>query len=125
MVTWIDGRESDNPDVWARRFNTLGQPLGPEFLVNTDKGGEALGAMPVFHDDGFSVVWSNFNVSRLEILAQRFDAAGTRVGAPALLSLEQDFYDPSAPAVAVAPGGGLLVRLSIPWRTANLQPAAA
>jgi len=109
MVTWIDGREDDNPDVWARRFNGLGQPLGPELLVNTDKGGEALGAVPVFHDDGFSVVWSNFNVSRLEILAQRFDAAGSRVGGAALLSLEQDFYDPSAPAVAVAPGGGLLV----------------
>jgi hypothetical protein len=109
MVTWIDGRESDNPDVWARRLNALGQPLSPEFLVDADKGGEALGAVPVFHDDGFSVVWSNFNVSRLEILAQRFDAAGSRVGGPALLSLEQDFYAPSAPAVAVAPSGGLLV----------------
>jgi hypothetical protein len=109
MVTWIDGRESDNPDVWARRLNASGQPLGPEFLVDIDKGGEALGAVPVFHDDGFSVVWSNFNISRLEILAQRFDAAGSRVGAPAQLSLEQGFYDPSAPAVAVAPSGGLLV----------------
>ncbi len=109
MVTWIDEREAENPDVWARRLNASGQPLGPEFLVDADKGGEALGAVPVFHDDGFSVVWSNFNISRLEILAQRFDAAGWRVGAPALLSLEQGFHDPSAPAVAVAPSGGLLV----------------
>jgi hypothetical protein len=109
MVTWIDNRETENPDVWARRLNASGQPLGPEFLVDTDKGGEALGAVPVFHDDGFSVVWSNFNISRLEILAQRFDAAGSRVGAAVLLSLEQGFYAPSAPAVAVAPSGGLLV----------------
>jgi hypothetical protein len=109
MVTWIDQRETENPDVWARRLNASGQPLGPEFLVDTDKGGEALGAVPVFHDDGFSVVWSNFNVSRLEILAQRFDAAGPRVGAAVLLSLEQDFHDPSAPAVTVVPSGGLLV----------------
>ncbi|MEO6195223.1 MAG: hypothetical protein ABIS20_19565 [Thermoanaerobaculia bacterium] len=109
MVTWIDQRETENPDVWARRLNASGQPLGPEFLVDTDKGGEALGAMPVFHNDGFSVVWSNFNVSRLEILAQRFDAAGSRAGGAVLLSLEQGFYAPSAPAVAVAPSGGLLV----------------
>ena len=109
MVTWIDERETENPDVWARRLTASGQPLGPELLVDTDKGGEALGAVPVFHDDGFSVVWSNFNVSRLEILAQRFDAAGSREGGAVLLSQEQGFYAPSAPAVAVAPSGGLLV----------------
>ena len=109
MITWIDHRETENPDVWARRLSASGQPLGPELLVDTDKGGEALGAVPVFHDSGFSVVWSNFNVSRLEILAQRFDDAGSRVGAAVLLSLEQGFFAPSAPAVAVAPSGGLLV----------------
>jgi hypothetical protein len=109
VVVWIDERETGNPDVWARRFAGAGQALEPEFLVNLDKSGEALGAVPVFHPGGFSVVWSNFNFSTLAIVAQRFNVAGARVGPAVLLGAEQNFFAPSAPAVAVAPGGGLLV----------------
>jgi hypothetical protein len=109
VITWIDEREIENPDVWARRFSGSGQPQGPEFLVDSGKEGWALGAVPVFHGGGFSVVWTNFNIDRLEVVAQRFDAAGARVGPAAPLSLEQGFYAPSAPAVAAAPSGGLLV----------------
>jgi hypothetical protein len=109
LIVWIDDRETENPDVWARRFTSSGQPQGPEFLVNIEKSGEALGAVPVFHGGGSSVVWSNQD-PQWEIVAQRFDGAGTRVGPAVLLSGAPGFYSLyPAPAVAVAPGGGLLV----------------
>jgi hypothetical protein len=111
LIVWIDEREAGNPDVWARRFAASGQPRGTEFLVDTDKTGQALGAVPVFHAGGSSIVWSNFDdiAFELEILAQRFDAAGGRAGSATLLRGEASFYAPSAPAVTLAPGRGLLV----------------
>jgi hypothetical protein len=111
LIVWIDLRESQNPDVWARRFAPSGQPRGDEFLVNVSKVGEAIGAVPVFHAGGFSVVWSNYDdlSSELEIVAQRFDAAGGRVGPETPLQVEAHFYSAGEPAVAVVPGRGLLV----------------
>ncbi|HEV2846990.1 MAG TPA: hypothetical protein VG477_19190, partial [Thermoanaerobaculia bacterium] len=112
LVTWIDARESGNFDVWARRVSDLGALRGPEFRVETDNSGEAGGAVPVAQGDGgFSVVWTEQRLvppfwSMLS--AQRFDAAGGRVGGTVVLT--QAVWNTSvAPAVAAGPDGSLLV----------------
>jgi hypothetical protein len=111
LISWIDERESGNPDVWARRFTPSGQPRGAEFLVSASKEGQALGAVPVFHAGGSSVVWTNFDevTSELKVVAQRFDATAGRVGSETTLQVDADFYADPEPAVIVAPGRGLLV----------------
>jgi hypothetical protein len=110
LISWIDSRERGNPDVWARRFTASGQPRGAELLVSASKNGQALGAVPVFHAGGSSVVWTNFDDVnlQLEIVAQRFDAAGGRVGTETVLRVEAHFYAPEEPAVVTVPGRGLL-----------------
>jgi len=111
LIAWIDVRERDNPDVWVRRFTASGQPRGAEVLVSASKDGQAIGPVPVFHAGGSSVVWTNFDevASELEVMAQRLDATGGRVGAETVLRVEASFYAPEDPAVTAVPGRGLLV----------------
>ena len=93
LVTWVDERETGNPDVWARRLDAGGQPRAPELHVDVENhgNGEAQSAQPLAHGDGgFSVVWSNFLPASpigatVEVRAQRFDALGTRFGPETLV----------------------------------------
>ena len=121
LVTWIDQRETGNPDVWARRVSAAGQVRGPEFRVELNNGGETGGAVPVAHSDGgFSVVWSEQLLVppfRPTLFAQRFDAAGHRVGQPVTLS-EAVWNTNVFPAVAAGPDGNLLVL----WSGIELDP---
>ncbi|MBW8877810.1 MAG: hypothetical protein JF614_22815 [Acidobacteria bacterium] len=104
LVTWVDERETGNPDVWARRLDASGQPRGPEFHVDTDNhgNGEAQSAQPLAHGDGgFSVVWSNFLPASpigatVEVRAQRYDALGTRFGPETLVTGEGADTNPAA-----------------------------
>jgi hypothetical protein len=119
IVTWERGREAfvgstaiPESDIWARRFNAAGQPLGDEFRVNRGVDEEQYGAMPVIHPDGgFSVVWNNVvQVGagfEIQAVAQRFDGAGARLGAPVRLSSQGS--DLAPPVVAAGPDGNPVV----------------
>lgn len=121
LVTWIDGRENGNFDVWARRASDVGAVRGPEFRVELDNSGQAGGAVPVAHaDGGFSVVWSDQRLTPPfwpTVSAQRFDAAGGRVGGTVELT-RAVWNIQVAPAVAADPAGNLLVL----WSGIELDP---
>ncbi|HEX4965595.1 MAG TPA: hypothetical protein VF173_32595 [Thermoanaerobaculia bacterium] len=115
FITWIDERETGNPDVWARRFDLDDSPRGPEFQVDVENNGngEARSAQPLAQGDGgFSVVWSNFLPlqpagANVEVRAQRFDAQGSRLGAETLVTGEGADTNPAA--AVPGPHGNLLV----------------
>jgi hypothetical protein len=116
LVTWLDHRETGNPDVWARRVTASGLLRGPAFKVETNNAGVATAAVPIAQGDGgFSVVWGNLNFGDGSVYAQRFNPAGNRVGPPILLS---DAAKYSAPAMAADPAGNLLVL----WAGYELDP---
>ena len=118
VVAWTDERESDNPDIWARRFTRVGNPLGSEFLVNSEKDGEQFGAVPIFPPGGgFSIVWAGLFPDRLEIVAQRFGTLGDRSGSAVVLSGEG--ADITPPAVVATPSGKLLVLWAGPDRRSD------
>jgi hypothetical protein len=69
-------------DIFAQRYNAAGEPLGPEFQVNT---------VPYRHPGGLSVamdaegdvvvVWAQVDTGGLDgVFARRFDAAGAAQG---------------------------------------------
>ncbi len=93
-VAWQDHRaDTVDPDVWARRLDAAGRPLGPEFLVNTgaaERLGFQAGPLPVAHANGHvSVIWDTFVLTGRGgsegLYAQRFDAAGRPLGRPVAL----------------------------------------
>jgi len=89
VVVWEtrDGNEAnpdDSWDVYARRYDATGAPLGAEFRVNTDTANDQANPAVAMDDFGnFVVVWATggqdyswFN----DVQAQLFDFRGERVG---------------------------------------------
>jgi hypothetical protein len=78
VITWHSTGSSTDPnhsDVVARRFLTIGIPLGPDFQVNTHTlGHQNFPEVAAEPSGGFVVVWED---SILGVQARRYDANGT------------------------------------------------
>jgi hypothetical protein len=82
VVVWSgDGPGGISFDIFGQRFDATGLPRGAEFRVNTyTTGSQATGR--VFGDAAgrFVVVWLGDDGNSSGVIAQRFDAAGARIG---------------------------------------------
>jgi hypothetical protein len=70
----------DLPNVWARRFDTAGQPLGPDFRVNVTTFDERESAQVAASANGdFVIGWVSWNGegSFFDIMVRRFARDGT------------------------------------------------
>jgi hypothetical protein len=68
-------------DVFARRYDPAGIPLGPEFRVNTYLGRWQTNASVVAHPGGaFVIVWDGVDASGGGVFAQRYDEDGVPRG---------------------------------------------
>ena len=106
-IVWR-GDVAAGKDVYARRYDASGLPLGVEFVVNSttmdtqDKPDVAMA------DDGRSmVVWKSDNVDK-HIGGQLFDAAGNLSGAELTFS-EPGAVNPDKPSVSFAADAGSYV----------------
>ncbi len=89
VVVWTsNGEDGEATGVYGRLYGADGQPAGEAFQVNTETAGQQLWpAATALPDGGFVVVWTSHLESdgqdgdRGGIFAQRYDAAGTAVGA--------------------------------------------
>jgi hypothetical protein len=96
-------------DVYMRRLDASGQPLGSPYLVNSDlsRDGSNFGALPVAHaDGGFSVVWamaprysSPTGQDVFGLYARRFAADGTAGAAVQIVKSRNLYSDPAAVAL--------------------------
>ncbi len=82
VVVW-QGQDADKEGVLARRFDSDGNPLAGEFVVNSVTAGSQLSPTVAMNASGAWVVgWQNGSGgSAGEIVGQRFDASGNAVGA--------------------------------------------
>jgi hypothetical protein len=84
VVTWTSPQDPGGSDgIYARRFNSYGNPLGPEFRVNTYTTGIQNSASVAMDTDGdFVVSWSSDGQdgSGYGIYAQKYNNTGTPVG---------------------------------------------
>ena len=114
LVAW-DGpspeQAGDLFDVWARRFDNAGRPLGRPLRIPTVHTGSQGNPDVAMHADGSHlVVWRAWGQggTGAAIFGRRFDAAGRPLGAAFQISTGAI---PSAgtPTVTAAPDGGFLV----------------
>lgn len=80
-VVWTDWRNGvypANPDVYARKFDTLLQPLTPDMRVSTDGAGAAQRdpAIAVDRNGNVAIVWSDSSTSSWDVRGQMLDATG-------------------------------------------------
>ena len=80
VVTWSSNHEADN-SIYARTFDSNGQPRGDEFLVSALTGDEYASDIISLNDGGFLVSWyGDLEGSDNEVYAQRFNVSGEAVG---------------------------------------------
>jgi hypothetical protein len=82
LVTWGDYRSGNDYDIYARRFDATGLPIGGDFLVNDDATDyEQYYPSAAATDSGFIIVWEDYRSdSYYDIFAQRYDASGLPIG---------------------------------------------
>jgi Ca2+-binding RTX toxin-like protein len=92
VVVWRDdsatGGDTSGTAVRAQRFDSAGAKAGGEILVNTTVAGDQVGAVVAASGTGFVVAWrdkSNAGGNADDIRAQRFDAAGAKLGLEMLI----------------------------------------
>jgi len=105
VIVWeSETGDSDSLGIRAQRFDATGAPLGDEFLVNTrETGAQISPSVAAIDGGGFVVGWSSspgtdpipsppqseFSDNG-DVLIQRFDAVGQRVGAETKLDIIND-----------------------------------
>ena len=82
--------EQDKEDIFARRFDPNGLPVGSEFQVNTNTNDKQLYPRVTMNNTGrFVIVWESVNVpkdSQKEICSQLYDSNGLRIGTESVVN---------------------------------------
>jgi hypothetical protein len=121
VVVWESyssgGNDSSGRSVQALLYDRDGTAAGPEFQANTATANEQKSPAVARSSSGaFVVVWeSNHGTSDFDIMGQRFNAAGAKVGAELLVNSGYTAGIQGAPAVAMADNGDFVVV----WRSAG------
>jgi hypothetical protein len=111
VVAWDSfGQDGSGYGVYAQRFDAAGNPVGPEFRVNTTTTGRQRSPSVAMDADGdFTVAWwGNGPGDDYGIFVQRFDAAGTPLGSEVLVNTataDRQLF----PAVAMDADGDFVV----------------
>ena len=112
VIVWVDysGQDGDDTGVFSRRFDSAGQALDTELLVNTyTTGAQRLPAVAVESDGDFLVAWMGSAASGpLGVFGQRFDSAGVRLGASFEINSHPNGLQ-GYPSADAAEGGGFVV----------------
>jgi hypothetical protein len=82
VITWQDERWVAF-DIYAQRYDSSGNPMGPNFRVNDDLLGYINQRFPAIAMDGsgnFVITWEDARDGNVDIYAQRYDSSGTPQG---------------------------------------------
>ncbi|WOB44734.1 hypothetical protein HNI00_17435 [Thermoleptolyngbya oregonensis NK1-22] len=115
VITWSsENQDGSSWGVYARLFDSNGDPLTGEILVNQFTTGEQRYSTVAMDSDGnFVVTWQSFSqpsetVTTTGIVARRFSRTGTPLGDEFLVNTTTP-GDQRFPAVGVAPSGNFVV----------------
>ena len=110
VVAWSGpGDPGNGADVFARRYDAAGAPIGAEFRVNAEAAGDQSGpAVAIGADGGFVVAWTTVAADATSrVVARRFDADG--VPAPADVEVAALGTDGSTGVDVASSAGGFVV----------------
>jgi hypothetical protein len=79
IIAWFDER-SGTGDIYARRYDRAGNPLGAEIAVYTGATTDQDPCIAILPDDGFVIAWSSIINGTYDIRAQRFNSSGIKLG---------------------------------------------
>ncbi len=112
VISWEDERNgSSNRDIYAQRYDSLGNPLGSNFKVNDDAGSAIQYACAVDGDrsSNFIITWSDIRNGNSDIYAQRFDPSGARIGTNFRVNDDVGTADQYYPDVTIDSSGDFVI----------------
>ena len=117
VITWSGEGPGDVKGIFFQRFNSAGNPVGPETRANTTvDGGQLLPSVGIDGANNFSIVWSGMGAGDMRgVFMQRFNATGTPVGGEQLVNTTT-LYDQEDASISMPPSGKAVVT----W-TSNYQ----
>ncbi|MEO0115742.1 MAG: hypothetical protein ABIK93_09770, partial [candidate division WOR-3 bacterium] len=100
VIAWMDNRDGDY-NIYCQRFDANGNPIGPNFRVDDDIGGNYAGYPAVAIDNlaNFVVVWEDERNDNTDIYGQIYNSFGQRIGNNFRVNddaTEEGQYSPSA-----------------------------
>ncbi len=109
VVVWQDNRTGDM-EIYARRYDAMGNPLGASFTVNEGGIGTDQSEPDVACDaaGNFLVVWQVFSTGYF-VFGRHFDNLGTPTGDSFQINVPGEFSLATLPAVAMSPSGAFTV----------------
>ncbi len=113
VVTWQGPglTTADQEDIFARRFDSNGRPLGKEFCVNSYTADKQIYTSAAVGGDGtLIVVWETANLPQegdKAICGQRYDKSGQKLGAEFVVHEDASVY--RYPDVAADANGNFVV----------------
>jgi hypothetical protein len=111
VVVWQGDSPSAETDIFGRRFDSSGEPLGDEFLVNTFPFDRQVYPSVASDDSGnFVVVWGSYGQDRdlSGTFGQRFDSMGVARGDEFQVNI-REFGFQDYPEVAMDASGDFVV----------------
>jgi len=119
VVAWTNYASGSSSEVYARRYNAAGTPLGDTFRVNTlTPGLQGFPALAMDADGRFTITWLSQDGGQWNVYAQRYDSGGQTIGSQFQVNTPANDYQPYAavyPAIAMAPTG----KFVIAWETSD------
>ncbi|MDP1863954.1 MAG: DUF4347 domain-containing protein [Thiobacillus sp.] len=110
VVTWTSdsAQDGDKDGIFARIYDSGGNPISGQILVNTITQDKQLNSAVAMDSSGnFVVVWESKTID-YGIFAQRFDATGAKTGGLFIVNLTPS-GDQTTPAIAMAADGQFVV----------------
>lgn len=120
VATWSEliTLNSNNYDVFARRYASTGVASGPAFRVNTYTTGLQVSSWVAMNATGnFVVAWTSYGqtgTNSWNVYAQRYNATGTMLGGESKVNVETSYWQPSL-GVALASNDSFVIT----WSTDN------
>ncbi len=117
VVCWQDGRNGDW-DIYAQRYNSLGDTLGANFRVtdDVDSSSQYWPRMAMDGDGDFVICWQDDRNGDQDIYAQRYSSSGDTLGTNYLVNQRPDVANPDQeyPSVALTNA-----RITFTWQDAR------
>jgi hypothetical protein len=109
LVVWVDVSSGNN--LYARRYDSSGNPWGPSFKVNTVEGiAPPKSPSASFDKNGrFVIGWEDYRNLDADIYFQRYDSSGTPSGSNVLANVDSLSEDQYYSSVTKIPKGDFMV----------------
>lgn len=109
VTAWVDISSGNN--LYARRYNSSGNPLGPSFKVNSQVGIAPPKSPSVSFDKNgeFAIVWEDYRNLDADIYFQRYDSSGAAAGGNVLANIDLLSEDQYSPSVAKRSNGDFMI----------------